>query len=157
MNVNRGSGASATQGPACGHDNHAAGQEDQGAGQLYVDVVGTVPENYTPGAREALGREQARGWVTSTPVHATFRAIDGSMAGNSFRKQMAKLPEARVPMLADRANSITVVRHAGEVGYVTRYEEAQATVYTATTVDTQGPRRTTSGDKRVGTRRPPRP
>lgn len=126
MDVDRGSGTSSTQGPTGGHDDHAAGQEEEGAGQLYVDVVGMVPENFTPGAREAWDREQARGWVTTTSAHASFRAIDGPMVGNSFRKQMAKLPEARVPMRADRANSITVVRHSGEVGYVTRYKEVRA-------------------------------
>lgn len=91
-------------------------------------MVGKIPESYTPGAREAWGPGQARGWVTSNPVHATFRAIDGPMVGNPFRKQMAKLPEARVPMLADRANSITVDRHAREVGSVTRYKKARAKV-----------------------------
>lgn len=98
MDVDRGSGTSSTQGPTGGHDDHAAGQEEEGAGQLYVDVVGTVLENFTPGACEAWSWEQTRGWVTSTPVHATFREIDGPMVGSSFRKQIAKLPEARVPM-----------------------------------------------------------
>lgn len=79
------------------------------------------------------------------------------MVGTSLRKQMAKLPEARVLMLADRAKSITVVRHAGEMGHVTRYKEVRAKVYTEPTVDTQGPRQTTSGDKRARTRGLPRP
>lgn len=121
------SGAAAAQGPASGQDARDADQEEKGAGQLYVDVVGMVPENYSSDAREAWTRELARGWVTSTSMHATFRAIVGPLTGNSFRKQMAKLPEARIPMRVDRANSVTVVRHAGEVGYETRYQEARAT------------------------------
>lgn len=89
---------------------------NKGRARLYVDVFGTVPETCTPETREAWDREQARGWVTSTPMHATFRPIDGPMVESFFRSQMAMSPEMRVPMLADRAHSITVVRHGGGVG-----------------------------------------
>lgn len=105
-----------------------AGQEESGVGQLYVDAVGTVPDNNAAEAREAWQREEARGWVPSSAAHVTLRAIDGPTVGNSWRKQMAKMPEARVPQRADRATTITVVRHGHEEGYVTRYKAERAKV-----------------------------
>lgn len=61
-------------------------------------------------------------------MHATFQAIDRPEVGDSFRKQMAKLFEAWVPIMSVRANSNTVVRLAGEMGYMTRHQELRAQV-----------------------------
>lgn len=108
-------GGQANQGPV----------EEAGAGQAYRVAIGNVQENFGPETVLAWRREEARGWVTSTRAHRVLRAMDASTAGNSFRKQMATMPEALVPMCADRANAITIVRHAAEAGYVMRFKQAR--------------------------------
>eukprot|EP00170_Pyropia_yezoensis_P000313 contig_1919_g314 len=108
-----------------GHDgpNDHGGQEEPGAVKLYIDIIGGFPEQFGPEGRVAWDRERARGWVTSTKAHTTLRFIDGPCTGYSFFRKMVAMPEARVPMRADRSESITVVRHVHEVGYVVRFKE----------------------------------
>lgn len=108
-------GGQANQGPV----------EEAGAGQAYRVAIGNVLKNFSPETVLAWRREEARGWVTSNRAHRVLRAMDASTPGNSFRKQMATMPEALVPMYANRANAITVVRHAAEAGYVTRFKQAR--------------------------------
>lgn len=101
-------------------------REETGAGQLYAAVVGVVPEDFGTETVTAWRREEARGWVTGTRAHGILRAVDGSRPGNSIRKQMAVIPEARIPVLADCSQSITEMRHADEVGYVERFKAVRA-------------------------------
>ena len=114
-------------------------QEERGAGQAYVTVHGTVPEDFGPETVTAWRREEARGWVTGTPAHKVLRVVDGSCPGNAFRKQMTAMVQARIPVRADRSLSITVVRHAGEVGYVERFKSIRDEVTKGTLPAAPGP------------------
>eukprot|EP00170_Pyropia_yezoensis_P000312 contig_1918_g313 len=49
------------------------------------------------------------------------------------------MPEARVPMRADRSESITVVRHVDKVGYVVRFKEERAKALAGSTSSPAAP------------------
>lgn len=63
-------------------DSGPAGHEEPGAGELYVDTVGVVPEKFGPECRAAWKREVNRGCVTATFAHRTLFVAYGPCLGH---------------------------------------------------------------------------
>lgn len=99
--------------------------EELGAGHQYASMIRPVPDVLSPEAEAVWGRECARSWIQESPANRILTAVEGCCHGNSFRKQMAAMPEAQVPLLDDQVTSITVDRHAGEEAHVRRLREAK--------------------------------